>query len=225
MFFRSALVSARAARPHGVVRGFRGAARRHAKVLFVGLTPEVVDYEKWAQMRPEMGLTEAKLRAGLALSLKQISDLGHEAVGCWVDTGATAEAVVRAELEKGYECVVIGAGVRTDPDHMLLFETLVNAVHEAAPAAKICFNTSPDSSAAAVQRWLKDGDGGVRGVIWSSDDLVTVPCGSPHSALTCVCEADSGATSRGSQPDCFWVAAIVVELQALSRRPGRREKH
>ena len=34
-----------------------------------------------------------------------------------------------------------------------VFERLVNAVHRAAPQARICFNTKPTDTAQAVQRW------------------------------------------------------------------------
>jgi len=36
---------------------------------------------------------------------------------------------------------------------LLLFEKLINLVHEHAPGAKICFNTTPADTAEAVQRW------------------------------------------------------------------------
>ena len=55
---------------------------------------------------------------------------------------------------KTFDCVLIGAGVRLDPEHFLLFEKLINVVHEYAPKAKICFNTSPGDTAAAVMRWV-----------------------------------------------------------------------
>lgn len=136
---------------NGGARGFRASRLASAKVLFVGLAPEYVDYKKFAHLE----LTPEKLKSGLAMSIKQVTDLGHECAGCWTDDGATAATVVRDELAKGYDCVVIGAGVRTDADLLPLFEQLINIIHEDAPNAKICFNTSPDSTAAAVQRWLK----------------------------------------------------------------------
>ena len=49
---------------------------------------------------------------------------------------------------------MIGAGVRTDADHFLLFEMVINLVHEHAPQAKICFNTQPLDSVEAVERWV-----------------------------------------------------------------------
>jgi hypothetical protein len=40
------------------------------------------------------------------------------------------------------------------PPLFLLFEKLVNVVHEKAPRAKLCFNTQPDDTAKSVQRWV-----------------------------------------------------------------------
>jgi hypothetical protein len=48
---------------------------------------------------------------------------------------------------------LIGAGLR-DPEQLLLFEKLLNLVHEQAPRARICFNSTPADSAEAVQRWV-----------------------------------------------------------------------
>jgi hypothetical protein len=48
---------------------------------------------------------------------------------------------------------VIGAGVRTISTNFLLFEKVLNVVHEHAPQARICFNTGPFDTAQAVQRW------------------------------------------------------------------------
>ena len=53
-----------------------------------------------------------------------------------------------------YAAVLIGAGIRTIPAHFLLFERIVNLVHEAAPTAKMCFSMSPESTPDAVLRWV-----------------------------------------------------------------------
>lgn len=55
--------------------------------------------------------------------------------------------------KKRFDCILIGAGVRTIPRHFILFEKLLNIVHEHAPQARICFNTRPGDTAEAVQRW------------------------------------------------------------------------
>jgi len=53
-----------------------------------------------------------------------------------------------------YDCVMIGAGVRIVPSNFILFEQMVNVVHEHAPQARICFNQMPADIAEAVKRWL-----------------------------------------------------------------------
>jgi hypothetical protein len=57
-------------------------------------------------------------------------------------------------VETDFACILIGAGVRTDSEEFLLFEKLINIVHEHAPRAKICFNTGPTDSVDAVQCWV-----------------------------------------------------------------------
>jgi hypothetical protein len=74
---------------------------------------------------------------------------------CLTDTGETAEDVVRSRLrKKQFDCIIIGAGIRAVATYFLLFEKLINVVHENAPQAKICFNTTPNDSPEAVQRWI-----------------------------------------------------------------------
>jgi hypothetical protein len=74
---------------------------------------------------------------------------------CLTDFGETAATVVRRHLEQqAFDCVLIGAGVRANPSNFLLFEQLINVVHEHAPRARLCFNTMPGDTAAAVKRWL-----------------------------------------------------------------------
>ena len=63
----------------------------------------------------------------------------------YVDEGNTAEAVLANTLATGgYECIMVGAGLRIVPPYFLLFEKLMNVIHQHAPAStKLCFNTSP----------------------------------------------------------------------------------
>jgi len=118
-------------------------------VLLIGLDPAVVDYDRWP------GLTAEKLEAGLRRDEATLNDRGFNAQLCFVDHGATAAETVKAKLgETDFTCILIGAGVRTDNEEFLLFEKLINVVHEHAPAAKICFNTGPTDSVDAVERWL-----------------------------------------------------------------------
>jgi hypothetical protein len=123
---------------------------REKKVLVIGLDPKVVDYEHLA-----VKLDEPALRAALSVDEKHLRDLGYDARWLYVDRGETAEAVLLAALEeKTFDGVLIGAGIRTVPALFLLFEKLVNVVHEHAPHARICFSTGPQDTAASVQRWI-----------------------------------------------------------------------
>ena len=123
---------------------------RDKKVLLIGLDPKVVDYAHLP-----VKLDEPTLRAGLTTDERRLRDLGYDARWLLVDRGETAEAVVSAALEeKAFDCILIGAGIRTIPPLFLLFEKLVNVVHEKAPHAKICFNTVPEDTTVSVQRWV-----------------------------------------------------------------------
>jgi len=118
----------------------------------VGYDPSTVDYSDPA-LPP--GMTAAKIDAGIQIALKQMTDRGWEADICLIRPDQTAGQTVERQIAaKSYDCVVIGAGVRLPPKGLTLFEAVVNAVHRAAPAAAIAFNTVPEDSAAAAARWL-----------------------------------------------------------------------
>ena len=95
-----------------------------------------------------------KVSAGLRSAEDELSRVGYSLQMCLTDFGDTAEAVLQRQLEqKQFDCIMIGAGVRANPNNFLLFEKLINVVHEHAPQAKLCFNTMPGDTAAAVKRW------------------------------------------------------------------------
>jgi hypothetical protein len=123
-----------------------------ARVLAMGLDPEVVDFSR--VLIP--GLTKEILAAAIEAERVRLEGLGYRVRMLLIDTGKTAEAAVRQALEQeSYDCVMIGAGVRVAPDQFLLFEKLINVIHRhAAPSVKICFNTRPNDTAEAVQRWV-----------------------------------------------------------------------
>ena len=63
--------------------------------------------------------------------------------------------VVQSQLkQKRFDCILIAAGIRTIPSNFMLFEKLINVVHEHAPQTKLCFNQLPSDIAEAVKRWL-----------------------------------------------------------------------
>jgi hypothetical protein len=121
-------------------------------VLVIGLDPALIDF---SQPGYAPGMNAAKVFAGLKSSEEELISLGYSVQTCLTDFGETAEAVVQSQLQqRPFNCILIGAGVRANPNNLLLFEKLINVVHQHAPQAKLCFNTMPGDTAAAVKRWL-----------------------------------------------------------------------
>ena len=123
-----------------------------ARVLLVGLDPDIVDYSK----SPVPGLTAAKVRAAVEVDKGKLESIGYSVKSLYVDDGKTAEAALTAELSRGgYDCITVGAGLRIVAPYFLLFEKLINVIHRHAPAStKICFNSNPSDTADAVRRWV-----------------------------------------------------------------------
>ncbi|MCI0446594.1 hypothetical protein L0152_25740 [bacterium] len=121
-------------------------------VLCVGLDPKLIDF---TQPGYPPGMDATKVLTGLKSSEDELTSLGYVVQMCLTDFGETAETVLQNALkQKRFDCVLIGAGVRAVPSNFLLFEKLINVVHEHAPQARICFNTLPSDTAEAVKRWL-----------------------------------------------------------------------
>ena len=118
-------------------------------VLIIGFEPTLLDYFTIPD------LDAATVMALLKADEAHLRGLGYEVEVCLTDLGKTAAAFVLDRLrQKQFDCILIGAGVRTIPKYFILFEKLINVVHEHAPQAKLCFNTKPRDTAEAVQRWV-----------------------------------------------------------------------
>ncbi len=119
------------------------------RVLLIGLRSEVVDFSKWP------GLTREKLEGGLQQVQEELESKGYDAAWCLTDLGETAADVVRDALAAGpFDCVLIGAGIRRDPDLTALLETVIHVVRGVAPATPLAFNTNPFDTTAAVERCI-----------------------------------------------------------------------
>ncbi len=94
----------------------------------------------------------AKIERGRA----RFAELGIEADMCLVAPDDDPEAAIIDALTAGdYACVVVGGGIRTHESLLELFERVVNLVRRHAPGAAIAFNSTPDDTADAAQRWLR----------------------------------------------------------------------
>jgi hypothetical protein len=123
------------------------------RVLFVGEDPKKVDF---SDLSLPKGLNADKIQAGIDLAAAKIKERGWTGDLCMISPDDSGLAVLEKQLASAtYDCVVIGGGLRVPPKGLMLFEKVVNAIHEGAPSAAIAFNTEPEDTAAAAGRWLK----------------------------------------------------------------------
>jgi hypothetical protein len=121
-------------------------------VLIVGEDPALIDFG--APDAPK-NIDAAKIMAGLNDSVARLQAAGHEAELLLTRDAASVEAQVSRALQgRNYDVIVIGAGLRTLPALADQFEQLMNVLRDKAPRAKLAFNSRPDDSDVAAQRWL-----------------------------------------------------------------------
>lgn len=121
------------------------------KVLFLGIDPKLID----VNLATTTGWDANRLKAAAQEAKNKLTEAGYEVQNCLVDLGETAESAVSDTLSREkFDCIMIGAGVRILPQHTVLFEKIINAIHQKAPpSSKICFNTDPIDTVEAVLRW------------------------------------------------------------------------
>ena len=123
------------------------------RVLFVGQAPNTVDFSDPA-LPP--GFTAEKIQAGIDLAAAKMAERGWIGDICMIAPDAAGIGMLEKQLASAtYDCVVIGGGMRLPPKGLLIFEKVVNAIHQAAPGSAIAFNTTPEDTAEAAARWLK----------------------------------------------------------------------
>ena len=122
------------------------------RVLLIGLKPEAVDFSD-----PDLppGTTAEKIAAGIEETKKDMRDRGWEPQFCGILSDSSAERTIAASLVEKWDCIVIGGGIRIPASLLLLFERVINAIHQGAPGTPIAFNTSPVNSGEAAARWIR----------------------------------------------------------------------
>jgi hypothetical protein len=120
------------------------------RVLMVGYEPEAVDFSDPAL---PLGLNAEKIHHEIKVALEDMRGRGWTAEQCFIRPDDQAGLILKQMLTSGsYDCLVIGAGIRSWPRHLPVFETLINTAREAAPRVPIAFNTRPEDSGNAVER-------------------------------------------------------------------------
>jgi len=106
-------------------------------------------------MTTTTGWDASRVQATAQDANKRLVELGYEVQICLLDLGETAESVLSETLSREkFDCIMVGAGVRTLPQRTNLFEKIINTIHQKAqPSSKLCFNTNPADTVEAVLRW------------------------------------------------------------------------
>jgi hypothetical protein len=124
------------------------------RVLLVGFDPATVDFSDPA-LPP--GMSAEKIHAGVELALADMTARDWLAENCYINPDETAVPTVERRLaDVGYDCVVIGSGLRLPPRRLALFEEMINAIRRTSPQTAVAFNTRPEDSGAAAARWIRD---------------------------------------------------------------------
>jgi hypothetical protein len=122
------------------------------RILVIGYAPDAVDFTDPA-VPP--GLNEELVAEGIKRDLRLMRERGWEAEHLPIQLGDTLGGEIADRLANNtFDCIVIGAGVRMTTKHAAEFEQVIQAVRQGAPHTPIAFNSSPDSSGEAAQRWL-----------------------------------------------------------------------
>jgi hypothetical protein len=121
-------------------------------ILIIGIDPHTIDFTE-----PELpkGLTAEMVEEGTKATVEKPDAIGFKADILLIGKGSTDMQPLEQRLKsKEYSGVLIGNGIRGVASNFILFEQLINAVHEWAPHSRIIFNTLPTDTEEAVNRWL-----------------------------------------------------------------------
>lgn len=122
------------------------------KVLLIGIDPKLID----PNLSTATGWDANRVRAAAQDANKRLVELGYELQSCLLDPRGTDESLVSDTLSREkFDCIMVGAGVRVLSQNTILFEKIMNTIHQKAPpSSKICFNTNPADTIEAILRWV-----------------------------------------------------------------------
>lgn len=125
------------------------ALQNKKRVLLIGFEPTTLDFSSFPDFNAE------KVMEGLRKGQKKGLELGYDIEICLIKPDGTDIDMISQKLsENKFDCILIGAGIRVSPEYFLLFEKVVNMIHQKTSSLIICFNTNPNDSLEAIQRWI-----------------------------------------------------------------------
>jgi hypothetical protein len=124
--------------------------------LQIGLDPDLIDYASpdFAQFP---GLNATALRAANDDNILAMREAGYVVENCLIPADRTALDMISAHIDRmAFDAVLIGAGVRLVAANTLLFEAVVNLVHQRLPGARFVFNYAAKATPDDIRRWYPD---------------------------------------------------------------------
>ncbi|MBD2705420.1 hypothetical protein IC229_32720 [Spirosoma sp. BT702] len=121
-------------------------------ILIIGMNTHTIDYTN-----PELpkGITAEMIEQGTKATVNKLSSIGFQAELFLIDAGTVAPGNLEQLVRRvNYDGIVVGNGIRGVASNFILFEQIINIIHENAPKSKIIFNTLPNNTDEAVKRWL-----------------------------------------------------------------------
>lgn len=117
-------------------------------VLSIGFDPRTIP-----------GFDPAPVLAGIEQSGRAMAEQGLAEDLLLIDyaeiDGRALDRITERLRSKQYDCVVVGGGIRKQPELLELFQAVLNLVHWHQPTAAIAFNTGPGDSPDWVLRALR----------------------------------------------------------------------
>jgi hypothetical protein len=103
------------------------------KILLIGIDPKLID----SSLATTTGWHTKRVQAAAAAQElnKRLLELGYEVQSCLIDpSGETAESVVSDTLSREkFDCIRLGFGIRGLLQLTILFEKIINIIHQKAP--------------------------------------------------------------------------------------------
>lgn len=123
-------------------REFSSSIHIFSSFLQIGLPPSTASFSEEKA---------ASVRAHIQQNLDTIKEAGYDVEVVFADVRGASHMITSLEGKK-WDGIVIGFGVRGNPEMTVLFEEIVDAVRKHAPQAKLMFNSSPETSLDAIKR-------------------------------------------------------------------------
>jgi hypothetical protein len=124
----------------------------HKQILIIGMDPHTIDFSLPGFLP---GMTADKVEKGIEAERKSLLEQGYATDLCLIDSANHDLIPLEDQLKaKRFDGIMIGAGIRIPPVNFILFEQLMNVVHQYAGHARIAFNTNPTDTLEAIKRWV-----------------------------------------------------------------------